>query len=373
MLASHRPMAHIVNALRVEQRPDVPLYVFGIDGRLIQQFASVQFADRDASGELIGYQRTRVEHHIQEIRDYLMSSNAILPNAIVVAFDGSAEFTPLAGQLRTEWGTPGRLAIPIPKPGQPKPALVVDGQQRMSAFAELPREKSFPVVVVGFSSASKDIQREQFILVNRTKPLPRDLLNELISHVDSELPKPWRLRRVSALVLEALRYDKKSPFYARIRGFGSRGEGANISQAAVLGVVEQSIRKAGALSPFYAPATDDADIAAMAKVMSVYFSGVERVWPTAWDGSPHSSRLVHGVGIFALGRLMDAVMLEVEAGRPRAISSVERRLRRIESRCAWTEGRWLSLKCEWNELQNTSQDKRRLAQYLLEEYRRRSK
>src|SRR5436305_11913054 len=89
-----------VNALRVEQRPDVPLFVFGIDGRLVQQFASVHFAERDGSGELLGYQRARVERHIREIRDYLVQDDAVLPNAIVVAFDGSATFTPLDGELK---------------------------------------------------------------------------------------------------------------------------------------------------------------------------------------------------------------------------------------------------------------------------------
>jgi DGQHR domain-containing protein len=362
-----------VNALRVEQRPDVPLFVFGIDGRLVHQFASVQFAEREGSGELLGYQRSRVERHIREIRDYLLQDNALLPNAIVVAFDGSATFSPLEGELKVEWGTLGKLTIPMPPPGSPKPALIVDGQQRMSALAELKPEHTLPIIVVGFSSASEELQREQFLLVNKTKPLPRDLLNELVARVDTALPKAWRLRRVAALVVESLRYDKSSPFYGRIRGIGATGEGANISQAAVLDVIEQSVRKAGVLSAYYSPALDQADVATMEKIVSVYFHGVERVWPAAWHGSPWSSRLVHGVGISSLGRLMDVVMSEVDASKPRALMSVERRLRRIKSRCAWTEGRWPVLRCAWNELQNTSQDKRRLAEYLVQEYRRRSK
>ena len=104
--------------------------------------------------------------------------------------------------------------------------------------------------------------------------------------------------------------------------------------------------------------------------MSVYYHGVSRVWPYAWEGSPRTSRLVHGVGIYATGRLMDLVMREVDASAPRAISSVERRLRRIEGVCAWTDGYWPRLKIWWNDLQNTSQDKRRLSTYLCEEYER---
>jgi len=359
-----------VNALRVEQRPDIPLFVFGINGRLIQQFAAVQFAARNDTGVLVGYQRTRVEHHIREIFNYLSQENALLPNAIVVAFDDSVEFSPLDGVLRVEWGTFGRLAIPIPSPGKPKPAVIVDGQQRMSALAGLRPDRTFPVVVVGFSSGSEALQREQFVLVNKTKPLPRDLLNELVPQVETALPKPWRLRRVAGRVVELLRYDKESPFYGRIRGIGATGEGANISQAAVLDVVQQSVRRGGVLSNYYSSALDEGDVRSMARIVSVYFRGVERVWPGAWNGSPRSSRLVHGAGIFAMGRLMDVVMREVDADKPRAVYSVERRLKRLQKRCAWTSGYWPVLRSAWNELQNTSQDKRRLAEYLLQEYRK---
>ena len=42
----------------------------------------------------------------------------------------------------------------------------------------LTSSSDFPVVVVAFQATSPEMQREQFILVNKTKPLPRDLLNE---------------------------------------------------------------------------------------------------------------------------------------------------------------------------------------------------
>ena len=371
-MASGRSAKRIlrVNALRVEQRSDIPLFAFGINGRLIHQFAAVQSAARTDDGVLVGYQRTRVQRHIQEIYNYLSQEGALLPNAIVVAFDDSVEFKPLEGALRIEWGTFGRLSIPLPVAGKPKPALIVDGQQRMSALAELRPDRKFPVVVIGFSSASEGLQREQFVLVNKAKPLPRDLLNELVPHVDTALPKPWRLKRVAGRVVELLRYDKESPFYGRIRGIGTTGEGANISQAAVLEIIQRSVRRAGILSSHYSSALDEGDAKSMAHVIGVYFHGVARVWPSAWNGSPWSSRLVHGVGIYAMGSLMDVVMREVDASAPRAIYSVERRLRRLKNRCAWTSGRWPVLRTAWNELQNTSQDKRRLAEYLLEEYRR---
>jgi DGQHR domain-containing protein len=361
-----------LSALRIEQRRDAPLFIFGVNGRIIHQFASVNFAERSRDGVLTGYQRDRVQSHIAQILAYLRQDDALLPNAIVIAFNGEVTFTPVPGAMRSEWGTLGHLEVPLPRSGQPKPGFIVDGQQRVSALAQLDPTRDFPVVVVSFTSHSDALQREQFVLVNKTKPLPRDLLNELLPHVETQLPKPWRLKRVAGRVLELLRFDKQSPFYGRIRGVGGYGEGCSISQAAVLGVIEASIRRGGVLSEFYFTGSDSADTEAMARVVRVFFKGVERVWPYAWNGNPWNSRLVHGVGISAIGGLMDVIMEEVDSESPRAVSSVARRLKKIERVCAWTEGRWRGLDCAWDQLQNTSQDKRRLAQYLVSAYQRRA-
>ena len=221
----------------------------------------MNFAERSRDGVLTGYQRERVASHISQILAYLRQKDALLPNAIVIAFDKEVAFSPLPGVIRSEWGTPGHLIVPLPGRGGRKPGFIVDGRQMLvcQALAQLEPSRQFPVVVVGFTALSADLQREQFVLVNKTKPLPRDLLNELLPHVGTELPKPWRLRRVAAGDLGLLRYNKESPFYGRIRGVGSYGEG-NISQAAVLGVIEGSIRRGGVLSGFYSAATDTADI-----------------------------------------------------------------------------------------------------------------
>ncbi|HEV3070067.1 MAG TPA: DGQHR domain-containing protein DpdB [Solirubrobacteraceae bacterium] len=361
-----------LHALRIEQRLDIPLFVFGVDGRMVHRFATVDAAHRSADGVLGGYQRTRVERHIAEIYAYLATDSAILPNAIVVAFSSDVTFEARPGVMRTEWGTPGTLHVPLPGGGEARPGLIVDGQQRTSALARLPATRNFPVVVVGFLATSADLQREQFVLVNKTKPLPRDLQNELLPHIGAELPKPLQMRRVAATVIEKLRYARRSPFYGRIRGLGANAEGCNVSQAAVLAVVETSIRRGGTLSPYYSPDPTAADVTAMAQILEVYFVAVARVWPYAWNESPWTSRLVHGVGITALGRLMDVLIPEVNVTSPRAVGAVERRLRKIESRCAWTSGRWPHpLSCPWDALQNTSQDKRRLADFLIAQYEQR--
>jgi DGQHR domain-containing protein len=370
-MTSHRTIR--VNALWIQQRKDVPVYVFGVEGRLIHQLATVSYAQRSKDGVLSGYQRGAVERHIDDILAYLSDEDSLLPNAIVIAFDDRVTFDTMKGVPVAEWGAFGFLTIPIPTDAtHTKAGWIVDGQQRVTALAQLDHRRSFPVVVVAFQSKSQELQREQFLLVNRTKPLPRDLLSEILPEVEARLPRNLERHRLAAQVVALLRFDENSPFFNRMRGLGTGGEGANISQAAVLAVVQNSIKKKGVLYDYYDSGGRKHNLKAMARALSVFFGGVARTWPEAWYGDPKTSRLVHGVGIVALGHLMDRVLAEIDIESTKAVSAVENRLERLRGRVAWTKGRWPGLGCNWNELQNTSQDKARLTDYLLKEYAARS-
>jgi len=359
----------ILNALLVQQCKALPIYVFGVDGRVVHQIASVSCAERTRDGALSGYQRPQVKKHIEEILSYLSSEGAILPNAIVVAFDERVKFEALANVQRSEWGTFGRLHIPIPRnASESRAGWIVDGQQRATALARLDPSRNFPVVVAAFQSGSQRVQREQFLLVNKTKPLPRDLIAEILPEVSTNLPRDLQNRQVATQVLKEIRFSKASPFYQRVRGLGGDEEGANISQAAILAVVQNSIRSKGVLFDCLGSAGVRHNVSRMAQIVMTFFEGVRRTWPKEWDGSPTTSRLVHGVGIVSLGHLMDRVMLEVDPVNPKAAAMVVRRLNRLATRCAWAKGRWPKLGCNWNELQNTSQDKARLTAYILKEY-----
>lgn len=358
-----------VNALRVKQRAEVPIYVFGIDGKLIQNLASVSHAQRTKSGVLTGYQRGPSAKHIREILDYLSTADAILPNAIVISFTSKVQFEPLSNTPFSEWGTFGHLTIPIPSNGsESRVGWIVDGQQRVTALSKLDSTKHFPVVVVGFVSDSDALQRDQFVLVNKTKPLPRNLLNEIIPEMAASLPKSMQRQQLATKIVLLLRFDEKSPFSGRIRGLGVDSESANISQNALTELVQNSMKKKGVLFYKYDSTAKKASYERMAQTINVFFEGVRRTWSDAWEGNPASSRLVHGVGIVALGHLMDRIMNDIDVNSPKAASMVQNRLSALSGRCAWTTGRWPTLGRAWNELQNTSQDKTLLGDYLLKEY-----
>src|SRR6478609_960808 len=70
------------------------IYCFAVDGKVIHDFTTVSRAHRTESAALKGYQRPEVMSHIRSIRRYLESDGAMLPNAIVLAFDSRVRFEP---------------------------------------------------------------------------------------------------------------------------------------------------------------------------------------------------------------------------------------------------------------------------------------
>lgn len=70
------------------------IYCFAIDGKQVLNFTAVSRVKRSNSGGLDGYQRPEVLSHIRAIRRYLESPEAMLPNAVVLAFDSRVHFAP---------------------------------------------------------------------------------------------------------------------------------------------------------------------------------------------------------------------------------------------------------------------------------------
>src|SRR5690348_9694212 len=58
-------------ALRIEQHPTIPLYVFTLAAEEVHQVADVARISRDEAGKLIGYQRPEKKQHVRQILEYL--------------------------------------------------------------------------------------------------------------------------------------------------------------------------------------------------------------------------------------------------------------------------------------------------------------
>ncbi|WP_211239286.1 DGQHR domain-containing protein, partial [Actinokineospora inagensis] len=90
------------------------IYCFAVDGKKLPGFAAVSRVRRDEGEELQGYQRPEGLSHIRAIRRYLESDGAMLPNAIVVAFDKRVEFVPAVMQGESvDYSVMGELVIPV--------------------------------------------------------------------------------------------------------------------------------------------------------------------------------------------------------------------------------------------------------------------
>ena len=208
----------------------------------------------------------------------------------------------------------GTLTIPLPADGQPKPAWIVDGQQRALALSRC-RRRFLKVPVNAFLADDVAMQREQFLRINTTKPLPQGLISELLPEVDTVLPPNLAQRKAPAKLCEMLAQDEKSPFFKLIRRSSlSQAERrrAVVTDTVVIKMLEHSLKSpSGALFSFRNIATGQTDFAAILKILHIYWVGGEEGLPNslgpasgtqsthAWrwhplDGPPNGPR--HGVG-----------------------------------------------------------------------------
>ena len=204
-------------ALRITQAADAPLYMFSLTAGEILQVADISRVSRDDLGELIGYQRPEVRQHIQEITDYLDSDQLLFPNPIIIALPSTVRFTCSRGPNVSDGiAASGTLEIPLADEGARKPGWIVDGQQRAFALARAKRQ-DFPVPVNAFVADSVDLQRDQFLRINNTRPLPRGLVTELLPKISTSLPPRLSVRQIPSALCDLLNSNEDSPFRGLIR------------------------------------------------------------------------------------------------------------------------------------------------------------
>lgn len=358
----------VVPAIEIVQGRNRKVFAFPVDGKLLPRFASVTRIARTESDGVTGYQRPEVLSHISQIRKYLESADPMLPNAIVVAFDRSVYFKPVSAVISAQHGRLGSLHIPLRGEGQVSPGLIVDGQQRSAALREA-ELKRFPVFVVGFIAENESEQREQFLLVNSTKPLPKGLLYELLPSIHSPLPEALARRRFPAALLERLNHDADSP----LRGMISTPTAPRgvVKDNSILRMLENSLTD-GVLFRFRTATGEASDMEAMLTVLKNFWQAVNQTFVNAWGVPPKRSRLMHGAGIVSLGFLMDAI---ADRHRRKPVPSVRQfadGLTAVIDHCRWTDGFWdfgRGNHVKWCDLQNTARHIQLLTDHLLSFYR----
>jgi DGQHR domain-containing protein len=354
-----------VRAVRTQQA-DKPVYAFFVAGADLLKIAEISRIHRDSDGSLHGFQRKGIKSHVQAITDFLDQGPVLFPNAIILAIAPSARFTRSRGE-RPEGDVgaceAGTLRIPLPSDGS-KCAWIVDGQQRSIALSQA-QNKSFPIPVVAFVSEELSVHREQFILVNKARPLDPRLINELLPELDTVFPRELSSRKIPSELVNLLQTSRDSPFYGLIKRISEDSPSAVVIDSALIKAIRNSINGAlGCLAPYKATAGSPADVDAMYRILTAYWSAARTVFPEAWGRPATESRLMHSAGIEAMSVLMDRVMSRASLDTDMLGHATEA-LSRLAPYCRWTSGRWQELQRDWNEIQNVRRDIRLLSGHLV--------
>lgn len=359
-----------VKALRTVQGENFHIFAFFICAQDLNLIADISRLQTTSNGELIGFQRPEIKSHIRGITEYLDLRNIIFPNSIILALSPNIKFTSSRGTKNHDdsgVSQSGTLTLPIFPQGK-RIAWIVDGQQRALALANT-KNTTIPIPVIGFISNSLEDQREQFILVNKVKPLPSRLINELLPRTRSViLPKELNSRKLPAEICYLLNDDPNSAFYQIIKKSSLGKHTAYINDTSVTQMIRNSITNPlGALATFKDETGNIKDIEGLYQILITFWNAVKYTFSEAWKKEPKQSRLTHSVGILAMGVLMDQIY-----GRNFKCKNIYKmfcaELGKISSHCAWTEGEWKGLTLPWNELQNTPKDIKRLQEFLIHTY-----
>lgn len=356
-----------VRALRTRQGEGVSVFSFFIKGSEITRVAEISRISREDDDSLKGFQRKEIQNHVKGITEYLDRGDVLFPNAIILALSPEVEFKQSRGPTPegiAEVAQIGTLSIPIRAEGH-RVAWIVDGQQRSLALSRT-KNTDIAVPVVAFISGDIETQREQFILVNKARPLPVRLINELLPEIGIQLPRDLSLRKIPSELCNLLNRDSKSPFFELIKRMSQEHlKTAVIIDTSLIKVMKSSINNPlGALALYKDSGNGQSDIDGMYRTMFLFWQTVKDEFPDAWGKPPTKSRLMHSAGIQAMGVLMDRIMTRLHGqGEPR--HEIQQSLRRLRPHCHWTEGTWEGLGLKWNEVQNVTKHVRGLSDLLV--------
>lgn len=360
-------------AIRLEQGGISPLYMFSLTGKQLLEISDISRISRTKAGKLLGYQRPAVKKHIKDIVAYLDSGNVTFPNPIILSLDATVKFVASRGpRVGDKHVISGALVISLPGEGEKKPAWIVDGQQRALAIS-MSKRQELAVPVNAFIAEDISLQRDQFLRINNSKPLPRGLITELLPNISGPLPEKLSASKIPSALCDLLNQRKQSPFYGLIRRASTDNamkKKAVITDTSVIKMLTESINSpSGCLFPYRNIASGETDFEGIWQVLAAYWTAVKNTFPEAWGKDPSRSRLMHGAGMRSMGRLMDRIMPTIDVSRPGAVRNVEKELRRIAHFCRWTSGAWEEIgNMRWDEIQNVPRHISVLSNYVVRKY-----
>ena len=139
-----------------------------------------------------------------------------------------------------------------------------------------------------------------------------------------------------------------------------------ITDTIIIQMLQESLTTpSGCLFPFRNPSSGETDFAGLWKALLMYWTAVRDTFPEAWGKPPTQSRLMHGTGIRAMGRLMDRLMAAIDPGHADAAAQIRADLALLAPNCRWTSGRWEELDLRWNQVENLPRHTHELSSFLI--------
>src|SRR5262249_29204532 len=142
--------------------------------------------------------------------------------------------------------------------------------------------------------------------------LPPGLVTELLPTISVPINPRLAARRLPSALVDELNRSSESPFQGLIRRTSSstpERRTAVVTDSSLVFAIEESLNSpAGCLFPYRNVATGETDVDGIWALLVCFWGAVRDVFPEAWGKKPTQSRLMHGVGIRSMGRLMDRMM-----------------------------------------------------------------
>lgn len=360
-----------IRAIATKQNENTEIYSFFLKAKDLLRIADISRIKRDEDGVLQGLQRSEIKKHVGDILEYLDGNDVLFPNSIILAISEDIKLTKARGPKIDSDKYCSAVVLEIPLDQELKPGWIVDGQQRVLALSKC-NKPNLPVPVTAFVAKDLELQREQFIRVNKTKPLPKGLIDELLPTVTSILPTDLSSRMIPSRISEYLNFDASSPFYSLIKKISTESDTRFtpvVAHNSIVEMIKTSINTpSGALYPYLAVNNNETDYQSILKTLYFFWGTIKKVFHEDWGRPPHESRLMHGAGISALGSLMDVIMRHTNLNDKKLEHRIIKEIEKIKPYCSWSSGRWNELDIEWNMLQNTSTHKKKLTNYIIRTY-----
>ncbi len=216
-------------AIKIMQRHH-EMYIFGAKPSVLLK---IGYVSRRASKKPEAYQRILNKDRIKKISDFVSSKDALLPNAIIIAFDEEP-----AIQKEISYSGDGKLSFPSTYCS----AWIIDGQHRVFGFLgtklgkynqDIPKEE-FKLPVVAFRNLNAVLQNRTFVNINyNQKKIDPTLLCDLATAVpDLQNELTWP----SLLVAEL---NKVEPLKDKVKiSELDKGRHISISSFAQYGLLE---------------------------------------------------------------------------------------------------------------------------------------